>query len=139
MGKINYIEIAGKEYPMSFSMMAAKKIAEKHGSLEKALNEVQGETTTKGIDTLTDIIELLIAQGCAYKNCFEKDIPAPENAPVIDGKWEPMPREVLDIALTIADLPELTEKLYECIGVGKQKEIEASEVEGRKNADATPE
>lgn len=139
MGKINYIEIAGKEYPMSFSMMAAKKIAEKYGSLEKALNEVQGETTTKGIDTLTDIIELLIAQGCAYKNYFEKDIPAPENAPVIDGKWEPMPREVLDIALTIADLPELTEKLYECIGVGKQKEIEASEVEGRKNADATPE
>ena len=82
---------------------------------------------------------MLIAQGCAYKNYFEKDIPAPENAPVIDGKWEPMPREVLDIALTIADLPELTEKLYECIGVGKQKEIEASEVEGRKNADATPE
>lgn len=139
MGKINYIEIAGKEYPMSFSMMAAKKIAEKHGSLEKALNEVQGETTTKGIDTLTDIIELLIAQGCAYKNYFERDIPAPENAPVIDGKWEAMPREVLDIALTIADLPELTEKLYECIGVGKQKEIETSEVEGEKNAGATPE
>ena len=41
MGKINYIEIAGKEYPMSFSMMAAKKIAEKYGSLEKALNEVK--------------------------------------------------------------------------------------------------
>lgn len=139
MGKINYIEIAGKEYPMSFSMMAAKKIAEKHGSLENALNEVRGETTTKSIDTLTDIVGLLIAQGCAYKNYFEKDIPAPENAPIINGKWEPIPREVLEIALTVADLPQLTEKLYECIGVGKEKEIEASEDKEQKNADTTPE
>lgn len=139
MGKITYMEIAGKNYPMSFSLMAATKIAEKHGSLEKALSEVGGEATPKNIETLVDIIELLISQGCAFKNYFERDVPAPGNAPIIDGKWEPLPREALNIAITIADLDELTDKIYECIGQGKKKEVEAQEIEPSKNADATPE
>lgn len=137
MGKITYMEIVGKNYPMSFSLMATKKIAEKYGSLEKALNEVKGETTPESIETLTDIVELLISQGCAFKNYFEKDVPAPENAPIINGKWAPLPREALDIAITLADMNELTDKIYECIGVGKQKEVEAQDTE--KNAETTPE
>lgn len=137
MGKITYMEIVGKNYPMSFSLMATKKIAEKYGSLEKALNKAKGETTPESIETLTDIVELLISQGCAFKNYFEKDVPAPENAPIINGKWEPLPREALDIAITLADMNELTDKIYECIGMGKQKEVEVQDTE--KNAETAPE
>lgn len=34
MSRISYIEIGGKKYPLSFSLMAQKSIASKHGTLE---------------------------------------------------------------------------------------------------------
>ena len=49
------------------------------------------------MDSLVDILELLISQGCAYKNYFEKDVPVKENDPVIDGKWTALPREAKEI------------------------------------------
>lgn len=35
-----YIKIAGKEYPMSFSLMASKQIAKKYGSVDKGLEKI---------------------------------------------------------------------------------------------------
>lgn len=130
------IKIVGKEYPMSFSAMAAKKIAAKHGTIEKFVNELTNSdgTTEKNIDDIVEILELLISQGCAYKNYFEKDVPAPENAPVIDGKWTPIPKEALEIALSIADFDEVSEKIQLCVTKGKKQKIET--VENPKNAEA---
>lgn len=71
------------------------------------------------------ILSLLIAQGCAYKNYFEKDIPAPEDAPVIDGKWVPVDQNVLEYAIDIAEIEEVTKKIEECIGGGSKKNVEA--------------
>ena len=34
MKRLTYIEIVGKIYPMSFSLMATKKIAQKYGSVK---------------------------------------------------------------------------------------------------------
>lgn len=119
--------IVGKEYPMSFSLMAAKKIAEKHGNIENVINAVkeEGGLNESVIDTLVDILELLIAQGCAYKNYFEKDVPPPKKAPIIDGKWTPLPREALELAVGISDMDEISKKIEECITNGKAKKIEA--------------
>lgn len=135
MGKITYIKIAGRSYPMSFSLGASKKIIQRYGSSQKmnaALKEEGDES--KKIDMVVWILSLLIAQGCAYKNYFEKDIPAPEDAPVIDGKWVPVDQNVLEYAIDIAEIEEVTKKIEECIGGGSKKNVEAKP---GKNAKAT--
>ena len=125
MGKIAYIDISGKRYPMSFSLGASKKLAEKFGGLAKmkeALKKSGGEE--KGIDTIIYILSILIAQGCAYKNYFEKDIPAPEDAPIADGKWIPLDAEALELAVGVSDIGEVSKKIEECIGISSKKEVE---------------
>lgn len=119
MNRIVYIEIVGKNYPMSFSLMAAKKIAAKNGNVEKVLDSVKndGGTTPEVVDALVDILELLISQGCAYKNYFEKDVPVKETDPVIDGKWTALPREALEIAVSISELDQIADKINECINM----------------------
>ena len=60
MNRIVYIEIVGKNYPMSFSLMAAKKIAAKNGNVEKVLDSVKndGGTTPEVVDALVDTIRV---------------------------------------------------------------------------------
>lgn len=136
MGRLTYINIAGKDYPMSFSLMASKKIAEKYGSIDKVLDVFSsGEITAEALEGITFILELLITQGCAYKNYFEKDVPVPDNAPVIDGKWEPLPKEALEVAIGLSDMETISEKLSECINGGRDREV----AESAKKAKATRE
>lgn len=137
MGKISRIKIAGKNYPMSFSLMAQKKMAEKYGSTENAFEKMFKDGAEAGsIDMISETIELLISQGCAYKNYFEKDVPVKDDDPVIDGKWTPIPKEAIEIALGIGDMEEIVEKIQECMSGGKKQEIEVEYIE--KNAEAGP-
>ena len=71
------------------------------------------------------------------KNYFEKDIPAPEDAPIVDGKWTALPKEAMEIAIGIYDINDMADKIMECIGTGSNKEVEAKP-EG-KNMQATQE
>lgn len=124
MGRITYVTIAGKNYPMSFSLGASKKIIGKFGNAEKMKAQLEKSTNEEQIDLVTDILELLIAQGCAYKNYFEKDFPAPENAPIINGKWEPLPREAIEIAVGISEVEDMVNKITACIDGSSKKEVE---------------
>lgn len=124
MSRITYVTIAGKEYPMSFSLGASKKIIEQYGSADKMKSSLEKAKDTQKIDMVTELLSLLIAQGCAYKNYFEKDIPTPKNAPVVEGKWTPLPREAIEIAVGVYDVEELSDKIMECIGKGSKKEVE---------------
>lgn len=124
MRRITYVTIAGKNYPMSFSLGASKKIIEKYGGAEKMKTALEKSKDTQKIEIVVELLEILIAQGCAYKNYFEKDIPAPDNSPVIEGKWTPLPREALEIAIGVRDVQELSNKILECVGNGSKKEIE---------------
>lgn len=133
-----YIELAGKEYPMSFSLGASKKLTSKYGSMEglkKAIG-TNGDDTKK-LDMITELLELLIAQGCARKNAFEKDIPAPENAPVVDGKWVPITKEEIDLVVELPDMDKIKEKLEECMSGGTKKTVTTKSIE--KNAETAPE
>lgn len=134
MGRIVYIDIAGKSYPMSFSLGASKKIIGKYGSAEKMKSAMEKAKDVDKIEIVTEMIELLTTQGCAYMNYFEKDMPKPDNAPVVDGKWAPLPREVVEIAIGISEVEELVEKITECIDGGSRKEVE-TRTEG-KNAES---
>lgn len=138
MERCTYIKIAGKEYPMSFSLGAAKKIISKYGSAQGMVRAIKSKNDDIAkLDMVTEIMELLIDQGCAYKNYFEKDMPKPENAPVINGKWEPLPKEALEIAIGVTDMEEMVKKIEECVNTGNKKEFETKE--DSKNAKATQE
>ena len=123
------IQIAGKEYPMSFSLAAAKKITGRFGSIKDAKKKAAGDSEKN--------IEVLISQGCAYKNYFEKDLPKPENAPIQDGKWVPISKEEIEIAINVSDIKEIGEKIEKCMGTGTKKEIETRSIV--KNAKAAQE
>ena len=134
MSRIVYAKIAGKSYPMSFSLGASKKIIGKYGSAEKMKSALEKSKDTDKIDLVTEMIELLTAQGCAYMNYFEKDMPKPDDAPIVDGKWTALPRDVIEIAVGISDVDELVKKITECIDGGSKKEVE-KRAEG-KNAES---
>ena len=139
MERCVFVEIAGKQYPMSFSLGATKKIIGKFGSTQNMMKnlkktqekgneesmEISDRDSLEALETISFILEILIAQGCAYKNYFEKDLPAPVNAPIEDGKWIPLPKEVLDIAIQIADTKKIVEKISECVNQGSKKKVEA--------------
>lgn len=134
MSRIVYAKIAGKSYPMSFSLGASKKIIGKYGSAEKMKSTLEKSKDMDKIDLVTEMIELLTAQGCAYMNYFEKDMPKPDDAPIVDGKWTALPRDVIEIAVGISDVDELVKKITECIDGGSKKEVE-TRAEG-KNAES---
>ncbi len=134
MSRIVYAKIAGKSYPMSFSLGASKKIIGKYGSAEKMKSALEKSKDTDKIDLVTEMIELLTAQGCAYMNYFEKDMPKPDDAPIVDGKWTALPRDVIEIAVGISDVDELVKKITECIDGGSKKEVETRAEE--KNAES---
>ena len=137
MDRTVYIEIAGKQYPMRISVGASIAITKKYGSLQNMANNLKrGDDVDeeKAFETIIWMAEVLIRQGCAYKNLFEPDLPLPENAPVKDGKYIPITAEDLEIALDMADMGEITQKIFAAIGSGNKKEIHAKEKEtGKKN------
>ena len=53
---------------------------------------------------------------------------------MIDGKWTPLPREVIEIAIDVTDVEEIVDKISECINTGSKKEVEAKQT--GKNAEA---
>lgn len=151
MERCVFVEIAGKQYPMSFSLGATKKIIGKFGSTQNMMKELkatQGEgpedqekniellerDSLEALETISFILEILIAQGCAYKNYFEKDLPVPVDAPVENGKWIPLPKEALDIAIQIADTKKIVEKISECVKQGSKKKVEAKAAEKNQKA-----
>ena len=126
MDRTTYIDIGGKKYPMRFSLGASIQMGKKYGSLVDMQKSMQESTLDKQIETIMWILELLIKQGCAYKNLFETNVPIPEDAPIEDGKYIPPSREAMEIGI---DLLEAKDKIYACMGVGSKREVEAESKE----------
>ena len=125
---------------MSFSLGASKKIAARFGSVEKMGNllDNEGEVTEKTIDGLVFVLELLICQGCAYKNFFEADTPKDPKAPVdSEGRYVPPTTEELEIACGITDIKAISKSLAEAIGKSNQTEVE-TQPDDKKNEGAMP-
>ena len=159
MDRCVYVEIAGKQYPMSFSLGATKKIVQRFGSTKKIMEKLTKKEVNKenaeseesaenkeheedyerddfeNLETISFILEILIAQGCAYKNYFEKDMPAPQNAPIENGKWTPLPKEALDVAIQITETKGIVAKISECVNRGGKKKIQAK-ANGKKHTAA---
>lgn len=123
MERCTYLEIAGKVYPMRMTLAAEEKIREKYGSINGMCEKFSDEREC--IATYLDVMELLIAQGCAYKNTFEKDLPVPEGSAVKDGEYKPLGRYQLSVALGKEDIPRVIDAIAITAGLSKKTEIHA--------------
>lgn len=123
MDRTAYLNIAGKEYPMRFSLGASIAMSKRYGSLTKMTEVLAGKDEAKTFEELAWITELLIKQGCAYKNLFEKDIPLPDNAPVEEGKYIPLTADAIEVGLSVMDMGELKDKIFTTVSGGKKTEI----------------
>lgn len=123
MDRTAYLNIAGKEYPMRFSLGASIAMSKRYGSLTKMTEALDGKDEAKTFEELAWITELLIKQGCAYKNLFEKDVPIPDNAPVEDGRYMPLAAEEIEVGLSVMDMGELKDKIFTTVSGGKKTEI----------------
>ena len=112
MVKISYMEIGGKQYPLRFGIGAAKAMSEKFGSMEMMLELMKDRSENEIFDTMIWLIEVLIRQGCAYKNIFEADLPIPDNAPVKEGKYIPLTKEEIEVGLEISSVAQLKELIF---------------------------
>lgn len=137
MARINYIEICGKLYPLSFSLMAQKTLAAKHGSIEE-LQEKITNFDEVGIEALVDFIEILIKQGCAYKNRFERDSIFPESAAIVNGEWIPLEREEIMVGIQFGDLTKIIKEITDAIMKSSDREVVA-EIKEEKKANPTQE
>lgn len=137
MERTQYIKLAGKNYPLRFSLGASIELSKKYGSIEKMGEVIAGSGEVASMESAASILEVLIAQGCAYKNLFEKGIPAPEDAPVENGKYVPIDMETICIAADLYDIGEISKKIMLAIGRGTREEIKTEENDDGKNAEAT--
>lgn len=135
MDRTVYIEIGTKLYPMRFSLGAAKRITEKFGSLDKMQKSMDDED--KAMETIIWIVDLLVRQGCAYKNLFEPDTPVEKNAPVEEGKYVPATVEEIEVGIDLVNMRAVMEKIFQTMGKGKEMEIEIEEKGNRKNVKTT--
>ena len=128
---LSYLKIAGKNYPLSFSLGAQKAIAAKYGGMKILDAFTDDDVTVENIDMLVWMTELFISQGCAYKNYFEKDMPIPDDSPVDkDGKWIPISAEAIEIGITnLEGLQDVVRAIAICIAASSNQEIETEPTE----------
>lgn len=119
--RITEIEIAGKQYPVNFSMKAAKKFIERYGSVEDVWRKINEMNQMEKLDEVNWILALLIEQGCAYIKLMEDQDILP-----------PGPDE-LEILLGIVDFSKMSDTIQAAILAGAAPEVE---VELKKKAAA---
>lgn len=129
MNRITFMEIAGKKYPLSFSLGASRAIAKKLGGIDKLDGIFSGNIDEKTIDSLSYILAALMQQGAAYLNRFEADLPPEPGADYANGKYNFLTQEEIEMAVNITD-PQLIAAITGCISGSSQTEIDA-EVESK--------
>lgn len=100
MNRVTYINIAGKNYPLIFSLAAAKALTERFGDLSKMDEVLKFEKIDfETLDAVAWTLTVLIKQGVAYMNEFHSNIPvlkdvAHENGAYIDITQEELEKHI---------------------------------------------
>lgn len=113
MNRITEFELAGKKYPLNFSVKAARMVDEKYGGIEKLANAFDGSSGIgKMMTTLTDIMHVLMEQGAAYQK-------------ITDGKETDIPSlDEFEVLIGMGDITMLQQSLFEAIGIGSTATVE---------------
>ena len=122
MSRITEIEIAGKKYPLNFSVKAAKEVSKRYGGIENVTDAFSGGAVDEMMDEATWILAVLMEQGSAYKKIIDgEDIEAPT-------------QDELEIIMGVADFTNIQDVLMGAMTSGMEREIE---VEPGKNETTT--
>lgn len=71
MNRITYLELAGKSYPLNFSLKAAKFAIEKFGGLENIGSALAQGASLEALDSVLDLAHVLITEGAEYEEIVE--------------------------------------------------------------------
>lgn len=124
MSRITEIEIAGRKYPLNFSVRAAEVMAEWFGGLENIEQVFSNRPAHEMLGDVRRIIALLIEQGVAYRK-------------LVDGVDAPsITADELGIILSVGDTDVLKGALLAAMRVGMKQTVETEP--DPKNGDATP-
>lgn len=123
MDRITEIEIAGKKYPLNFSVKAAKEVSKRYGDISNIGDAFSGKTMDEMMDESSWILALLIEQGVAYKKIVEgEDIKA-------------LTKEELEVVMGVVDFADLKDILLGAMMAGMKREVEVET--DPKNAETT--
>lgn len=112
MSRITEIEIAGKKYPLNFSMKAARQFIERYGSVEDVWRKLGEMNQIEKLAEINWILALMIEQGCAYRK-------------LVDGEdLAPLTTDELEVLMGFTDFAALSDKIQEAIIAGMTPEIE---------------
>ncbi|HHX36603.1 MAG TPA: hypothetical protein GX717_01320 [Clostridiaceae bacterium] len=123
MDRITEIEIAGKKYPLNFSVKAAKEVAKRYGDISNIGDAFTDKTMDEMMDEANWILALLIEQGVAYKK-------------IVDGEdIKALTKDELEIVMGVVDFADLKDTLLSAMTAGMKREVEVEP--DPKNAEAT--
>ncbi len=71
MSRIVEFEIAGRKYPLNFSVKAAEVVSERYGGLENITEMFSGKSSGEMMREAIFLVHLLIEQGIAYKRLVD--------------------------------------------------------------------
>ena len=135
MNRVTYINIAGKNYPLIFSLAAAKALTERFGDLSKMDEVLKFEKIDfETLDAATWALTVLIKQGVAYMNEFHSNVPVPENAAHENGVYIDIEQEELEKHIGFKSTIYI-DAIYDALIASQQTEIETDS----KNAEAPKE
>lgn len=123
--KIEFYEIEGVKYPLSFSLAASEQLFKKYKNINKTFGLLKSKDcpVDKKMTIVCDILASLIYSGCQYYNAFHKE--PYENAPFDNGRFYYITAEQLKVSITPNEsaLKEIAVKVQRCIESSNKKEL----------------
>lgn len=114
MSGVKFVTIGGCKYPLSFSFGAIKRLAQKYAGINQmseALGNI-GNDDMVSLDILTDVLEVLIYQGCEYMNVIEKGLPPEEGAKTNKkGEYIPISKNEIELLMSLEEMAEAVEAI----------------------------
>jgi len=113
MARVEYLTLAGKKYPMAFTMSAIERVEEEFGSVENMSEALQYSEETGFsplIQSIETVFSILLDAAKAHAACLGEEIP-PD-----------LPCRIADF-MSIADAQAL---IGEVIQNGSRREVEAA-------------
>lgn len=131
--KIEFYELEGKKYPLSFSLATTEKIAQKYKDLSKLSGMLKNEKISnyEKIAIVSEILSAMMYSGAQYYNAFNKE--PFEGADYKDGKFRYLTAEQLKCVIPCSEkeITDLAGKIQRCYASSNDKDIHARSVQNR--------
>lgn len=119
MNRITEIEIAGRKYPLNFSLKAVKEVSKRYGDIANVGDAFTGKPVDEMMGEANWLLALLIEQGVAYKRIVEGE----------DIKG--LTQDELEIIMGVVDFANLKDTLLGAMTAGMEREVEVDGKNGK--------